>query len=229
MGIGGGYAIFAGAPDCNNTIDASGSTNNINGGVHTNDELKISGSNTVINGSTTYVNALQAHPSTVFNPPAVMSAAITTYPVPYQITDFRPGGSAAAAAGVKYYDFSALAPGQKVDMGPLTSLGYWNSATKTLKAGLYYAKEDIDLSASEITGNVTFVTDVAVGVSKGVISFSGSNHNLTPFSNGLLAYSTYQKQTPLSQQVNCESPGVKFAGSTHNWAGTSSLLPHRST
>lgn len=200
-------------------IDASGSTNNITGGVHSNDELKFNGSTTAINGATTYVNAISAHPSTVFNPAAAVTAAITNYPVPYQIADYRPGGSAAVAAGAQYYNFDVIAPWPEV--------GYRAADHQRV---LEHRHQHPDHRALLRQGGHRPLAEQHErerhlrhrcrprGV-EGDHQFLGVCRRPHPFLQLAAGLSTYQKQVPLAQTVNCEAPGIRFSGSSHNLSG----------
>jgi hypothetical protein len=213
---GAGQAIFAGSTTCQNAIDWSGSTTQVNGGVHTNHDLHVGGSTNVVNGQAAYLSSLDAPPDKItFNPAASNPSQLANpqpYPVRFDIGAYAPSGARASLALSQgtYHD----AGNDKIDMGWLTSRGLWNDATKTLAPGLYYTTNDIDLSASSINGNgVTFV-------SAGQISLSGSEHILTPWDpDGLLAFSNHQKDSDPYSAANCVSPGVKLSGSTHSWAG----------
>ncbi len=66
---------------------------------------------------------------------------------------------------------------------------------------MYCATGKISLSGSDISGNVTFITD-------GKIDLSGSNFTMTPYSKNVLLFST-----------NNGDDAVKLAGSGGNWQG----------
>lgn len=207
-----GPAIFAGSQTCQNTIDLSGSTNNIIGGVHSNNDIKVGGQTNTITGSVTYVTSVDAPPDKItYVPPPPSNPVQTTpisYPVNYQIADYAPGGTkavAAAAAG-KYYSCNC-----KMDKGWLESQGLYNDSTRVLQDGLYYTTDQIDLSASAIIGNaVTFVA-------RKEITFSGSNHRLRPYVDGLLTFTDYTP--PGGAGAQCNTFATKMSGSTHDWQG----------
>lgn len=222
----GGYAIFAGSTTCQNTIDWSGSNTQVLGGVHTNNDLHVGGQSNTIVGSTTYISTVDAppgkityhppppaNPTQLANPPSFPGHADSRYPVDFAVAWYEPTGTRAvpAAAAGEYHN----AANQKIDMGWLEAHGLWNDVTNTVKPGLYYTEADIDLSASDITGDrVTFVSG------GGVISLSGSSHNLTPWDpDGLLVFSNRQDSPNPNSQANCNVAVVKLAGSTHLWNG----------
>jgi Predicted membrane protein (DUF2134). len=214
---GGGSAIFGGSTTCQNTVEWAGSNTSVTGGVHTNRDLKVGGSSNVVNGQGTYLTTVDAPSDKITFNPAVDNptqlAGPLAYPVPFAIADYAPSGARASLAlgQGRYHD----AGNDKIDMGWLQSRGLWNDFTKRLSSGLYYTTNDIDLSASSITGpGVTLVS------ASGQISLSGSSHDLTPWDpDGLLAFSNHQKMTDASHPANCTSAGVKMSGSTHAWAG----------
>ena len=221
----GGYAIFASSTTCNNTVDWSGSTTHVTGGVHTNNDLHVGGQTNVIDGQTTFLTTIDAPVDKItfipdINNPTQLGGPLTysDIGVDYQIEDYQPGGDRAVAAGSDYH----FAGSDKIDMGWLTSRGLWNDTTKTLADGIYYTEDDIDLSASEINGKVTLVS------LDGVISLSGSEHHLTPWDfndpadpdddqDALLMFSNRLKSGGASA---CNTAVIKLAGSEHDWAGT---------
>lgn len=223
VGGGGGYAIFAGSSTCPKTIDWSGSSNNVDGNVHSNNVIDVGGSSNTVTGQGSYVNGSPPGGSNItWNPPTgnPSSSGILPYPVDYDIADYRPGGSSAqAAASVgRYYNFGS----SKIDMGAIDSPGdlygqLWNSSTQTLADGIYRTANDIDLSASDLTGSVTLIADPPAGSSVGVINLGGSNHNLDSFADDLLAFSTYP--APTNSLDGCSSPAIKLSGSGHEWSG----------
>ena len=94
----GGYAIFAGADtSCNGAVelDLSGSSKIINGGVHSNGDIKNTGSSTQINGPVTYFGDVQGddipEATKVYGEPY-------DYPLDVTMDEFVPGGIRASAA-----------------------------------------------------------------------------------------------------------------------------------
>lgn len=201
-------AVYAGSSTCNNTIDLSGSEVNLIGGYHSNNDVKISGSTNYVQGEASYVTSADGGGDKVTYNPAENNPTQTSVveaPPLYDIEDFAPGGSIAAeaqAAG-KYYSCEC-----KIDKGWLESQGLWDDATKTLPSGIYYTTGEISLSANEINGTVTLV-------SRDQISFSGSDHVLRPYYQGLLAFSDYER----SSGSKCSTAVVKLSGSEQNWKG----------
>ena len=216
-----GYALFAGGTCGQETLDWSGSTNVVTGDVHSNDGMDMSGSSNTVNGNTTTVGSVQdGGGGNTFNPPETEGVPWQAWPVMFDASDFLPGGAVETAVGSANYHYTS----NKIDSGELSSQG-WISGS-TLDDGVYVTPDDIDLSDSNLTGNVTFVS-VDPDEGKGVISLSGSDHNLTPYYQNLLVFSdswkdgeSYGYQTPpLSDPPSCTDPAVKLSGSNHSWTG----------
>ena len=55
-GLGADYAVFAGSTTCADVLSFSGADRTINGGVHSNNDMKITGAGTTINGDATHLN-----------------------------------------------------------------------------------------------------------------------------------------------------------------------------
>ncbi len=203
--VAGGYALFADPQGCTDGIQMSGGNISITGGTHSNGDITVSGSNNAVIGSTVYVGSLTNSGSgNSFTPPAV-GGSNTVYPVTFDILDYQPGGAKAVAAAPYYYDAGA----SDINTGWLISQGLLNPPTSVLTDGLYLTTGDINLSGSNLTGNVTFVTFVT---SNGEIKFSGSNHNLQPWdAEGLLAFS--------NETGSCSNAVVNLSGSGSGWTG----------
>ncbi len=207
-GGGGNAAIFAGSETCQNSIDWSGSNVNIFGGVTSNNDVKVGGSTNYVEGILNYVTSIDGPANKItYNPPPPANPVQTSpqnYPVIFDINDYAPGGSKAAAvqSAGKYYSCNC-----KMDIGWLTSNGMYNDSTDTLKDGLYYTTGEIDLSASDIIGNAVTL------VARDKVSFSGSSHTLRPYIDGLLIYTDAQGPN------QCNTAVVKMSGSSHDWSG----------
>lgn len=207
----GGFALFAGADACGPTeLDLTGSSQTINGGIHSNDQLKISGNAATpsqIFGPVTAVTTVQ-HSGVDFydtagNPSSpTQGVSYIGYPVEYKISWYAPGGGEAFAAGADYTAF----PGDKD----------WSN--ETISRGLYYV--DGDVSLHDVTGEG--VTIVATGQ----IRITGTNavNTYHPVNNpagsepydqsGLALFSTYQNES-----ASCNRNAIIWSGSSHNWGG----------
>jgi hypothetical protein len=202
-GGGGSYAVFAGATDCgDHTIDWSGSTNTVVGGVHSNDGIYMGGSDNSVDGDSTAVDdeGSTIGDNNTLDPP-LAQGTVLPYPVPFEIAHYEPGGSKATLAGALYYN----AGNNKIDTGWLESQGLYNSSTKQLDPGIYYTTNDIDISP-DFKGSVTMVT------SNGKISLTGSTQQITPWDpDGLLLFS--------ARDTLCDEYAIKMSGSTNTWEG----------
>jgi hypothetical protein len=205
------HALFAGSSSCNNAINVTGSSAIVSGGVHSNNDMKFSGSDNFIEGSATYVSSVDgAADKITYDPPPPdnpIQIAEVNYPVDFPIDDYAPGGVEAIAA--QNDDDSYYSCDCKMDIGWLTDQGLYDDTNKELQDGLYYTSDEIDINVNTIIGDaVTFVA-------REEISFSGSGQTLAPYVNGLLAYT--DKQKPGGSQ--CASAVISFSGSTQDWSG----------
>ena len=224
-----GYALFAGGVCGKKTLKWSGSSNTITGGVHSNDQMKVSGSSNAVNGDTTTVNGINVSGSSnTFDPPATTPFPPPPWPVTFDINDFLPdgfqggNGSVAATVGFGFYHFWD----GKIDTGVLIDQGWFDPVSKVLDDGVYVATEDINVSGSDVTGTVTLVT-APTEEGKGIIKFSGSNQNLDPYYQGLLAFSDAWKggtgypwnPEPPDHPDCLQTDGIHFSGSNQEWDG----------
>lgn len=213
------YALFTGGTHCNNSLSVTGSSSSVTGNVHSNSDIQVSGSSNTIHGNGSALGTAPGPPQVQWipaagNPEAV--AAPLDYPVTYDTAAFAPGGAKAVAAGAEYHDFGS----SDIDIAALTDAGLWDASSSTVTSGIYYTTGSISLSASTMTGTVTFVTDPSLGTNDGTISMSGSGHTLEPYDpSGLLMFSNHQKQIPLSRNANCTSDAVSLSGSGMDWTG----------
>ena len=209
-----GQVMFAGGVCGPETLKWSGSTNTINGDVHSNDGMIISGSVNTVNGATKATAVIDVTGSgNTFNPPRQDGVPAEAWSVTFESSDFLPGGPVEATVGSAYYHYWD----GKIDTSVLDSQGWWDPVTKTLDTGVYVATDDIDLSDQFLNGTVTLVT-APDGSKKGVINLSGSDHDLHPYYMGLLAFSDAwygSAVTPDCHQVD----GIKLSGSDNTWNG----------
>jgi Flp pilus assembly protein TadG len=215
----GGYAIFAGADSsCNGGVelDLTGATKIIDGGVHSNGDLKITGNDedTDINGPITYVGDIQPSPY----PGSERLFEALDYPIDVSITEFSPGGTRAEAAADQGEYHSAV--GDDIDDSWMQNNGKLDPVTGEITAsGIYFTDGDIDLNNVVVANGVkvTFVSD------NGQIHIRGSG-DVTAYepivggSNdpGLLMYSTYRE--PPSGPT-CTGNAVQWSVSAGTWTG----------
>lgn len=210
-GLGADYAVFAGSTTCADALSFSGADRTINGGVHSNNDMKITGAGTTVNGEATHLNGDSPAGNIAFNPsvnnPRKLDNPLV-YPESFEIEDYAPGGAKAALAQSQFRYHNAGSSDINVTWLTL-SLAY-NPLTKTIAPGLYYTSGDIDLSGHGYNAaGATFVT------SAGEIHFNGNNFSFTPWDpEGLLLFSN-------KNQASCNSGQavVKLNGNTHSWTG----------
>jgi hypothetical protein len=167
------YTIWANSTKHKDAIHWSGSKNVVNGNVHSNNDIKVSGSSNMIIGTTEYVsdftdssekNTFTETPIQVFPKP---------FPVQYKISDYAPGGPEAIAAeneGKYHY----------------ISKNFHSSSSDVVLDGLYYVKGNVKLSGSNISGVFTIVSEENIDV-------SGSDYNGIAYLNNLLLFSGKEK------------------------------------
>ena len=203
----GGYALFAWG-ECAPPFELAltGSQQVIDGGVHSNGGLKLSGSNdptkpSIILGPVTYVDTINVNGVIDDYPPMGVDIIGEQVPNPlplpgrYDIADYRPGGKYApgGAEAVPAYHYSS------------TDKSY----AGIVPDGLYFVDGDLDLSAVQAT-KATFVAT-------GQISLIGSVNTLDePYlDNGLGIFSNYLE----GGSDKCNETAIKWAGSDNNWSG----------
>lgn len=209
--LGGPYAIFAGSKTCADAISFSGANRTINGGVHSNNDMKITGAGTTINGDSTFLNGSVPSGNITYNPstdnPRRLNESLD-YPEVFEIGDYAPGGSKAllALSQLRYH----YAGSANIDISWLTLNLAYNPATKTIAPGLYYTSGNIDLNGNGYNApGATFVT------SGGDIQFNGNNFSFSAWDpDGLLLFSN-------KNQTSCSSGQavIKLNGNTHSWVG----------
>lgn len=212
----GGYALLAFGPDsCSGGVelDLSGASKIINGGIHSNGDIKITGSSTEINGVVTYLGASDYEPSTQLESPP-------PNPMEIEMEEFEPGGDRAQTAADlgNYID----ATGNDIDNNYLTANGYATGSggnVEITKPGIYYTDGDISLNSATAAGGVK-VTFVA----HGQISVNGSGdftayESITGTANdpGILMFSTYLH--PDDGGPTCTGSAIQWSVSSGTWTG----------
>ncbi|MDJ0923974.1 MAG: pilus assembly protein TadG-related protein [Acidimicrobiia bacterium] len=196
-------SIFALGDTCStwgkDQIDISGSNQMIYGGVHSNDGIRVGGSDNDFGPSNppvdkvTYVSYFNnGGGGNTFDPTYPQSIGNQPSPVNFALADYQPGSANALAAGSEYYFRNG-----EIDGSYIESRG----------DGLYYSRDNIKLD-KEITANVTLVAE-------GVIEVSASNQNLNPYVDGLLAFGGHV----YSGDEQCDKFVVSMGGSTNDWTG----------
>lgn len=218
----GGYAIFAGADEsCSGGVelDLSGASKIINGGVHSNGDLKVSGASTTINGDVTYFGSVSGPV-----PPGAtqLTGDPLDYPLDVAMKEFLPGGTRASAA---------VSPGEYHNAGSNDITNTWmknnghavssgGTGIRIVDSGIYFTSGDIDLTkvSADPDVRVTFVSD------NGQIHVTGEGSDLAayepvtggPDDPGLLMFSSYQ-EPPAGP--TCTGNAIQFSLSNVTWTG----------
>ena len=133
--------------------------------------------------------------------PDVSQVSPERFPVPYGIDDYKPGGSAATAAGENYHNCAG---------------NFHVSDPDTTLAGLYYVTGDVEFSGSNLRGMFTIVTE-------GAIHISGSKHNYAAYADDLL-FLTNGSSLKLSGSENSLSGSIYVPKGTIHLSGSSNTL-----
>jgi hypothetical protein len=212
----GGYALLAYGPSsCGGGVelDLSGASKIINGGIHSNGDIKITGASTEINGDVTFLGSSNYSPSTQLGQPPVN-------PVDVEMSEFEPGGARAEAAAAKG-DY-VYAAGNDITNSYMIANGYATGASGNItitESGIYFTDGDISFNNASVAEGKT-VTFVA----HGQISVSGSGHFTayesltgTDTDPGLLMFSTFKH--PDDGGPTCTGNAVQWSMSSGTWTG----------
>jgi len=167
-----------------------GSTGEIEGLVHSNSSINISGSQLSIDGPVEYV--------TVFNqriwqlelsePPTQVTPS--DFPIAFDFADFAPGGPVATAVGDAYHDMTSAC-----------GSGRWHPPGQ-LDSGVYYVPCDVQIQGPQLGGRTTIVAD-------GKIAVFGRRAVFDPYYDGLLFLSN---STDATKAIQFSDAAGKFLG-----------------
>jgi Flp pilus assembly protein TadG len=209
-----GYAIWAHArfnnPNCMRVIDWSGSTTNVTGNVHSNGNINVGGSDNRVVGRVENVSGYYSGGGNNRLTPTVVPYA-PDWPVEINLADYQD----------ELWNYSCIPDpclirprGRAAELADVEGKYYVKNGSYTFQAsdpdGLYYVKGDFYFSISSVTKRITVVAE-------GSIDISGSNHNLSPYIDGILFYSNALRSGGADKV--CNEAVIKMAGSTHSWAG----------
>lgn len=159
--------IWAGSTTCSDTVNWTGSSGYVEGGIFSNNEIKFGGggNGNVIVGPTEAVNNVQtsAAENATFDPAPVTGVEEQDNPLGhYRVNDFAPGGWVAERAAQYQAIFSSADDPDFSD-----GRGEWslNGSRRTLE-GLYFVDGDVQLG-NGLSYGVNGVTIVATGEIKG--------------------------------------------------------------
>jgi Flp pilus assembly protein TadG len=189
-------AIFAGAGSCSGPptptgLQLNGGPTNVIGDIESNGFLNNYGSGT-ITGSAIYGSGAGCT-SNISG--ATNSGGSIAFPYSYTTASF---GTCT---------FGSLTTAGDLNLGTVGP--FWDTGGPsggTLVSGVYCANGNINASASNMTGRVTFVAT-------GQVIISSSTAHLTAFSNGVLAYSTATGNCHSNQAIIVGNSNVSLSGS----------------
>ena len=198
-------AFYAGSTTCGEkTFEWSGSGSQVTGAVHSNDELKIGGNNTVT-GQGSYVEKVIDPSETDWRPSAgnPSQTAVKAVPVTFDINDYAPVSLGGTRSSAPDYHWT---PGI-MDEAWFSTSGLYDPVKNTLTPGTYYAGGGFDFGSLEGTdGKVTLVTP-------GQVKFSASNVAFEAYEDNLLVFSDHH------EPGKCDTFGIDISASNMRWAG----------
>jgi Flp pilus assembly protein TadG len=192
-------AIFAGSTACagsacGDALCFQGQGNDIQGDLHSNGSIFVSGNNTTSVGNVEYGNSCSPHSVNggVVTTSGPTNVATQPYPLSWTAADFT----------CNYYPSG----GNITNTGSWWQSGNWYS-TGVLKPGVYCSTGGVGLqiNGSNITGNITLVSD-------GPIQINGNSTNFTAYRNNVLAYTSY---APASSSTAV----IQFGNDSLTWTG----------
>lgn len=179
------YALWSNGQTCKTTFDWSGANNQIIGDSHSNQEIGITGSGTVIMGYVEYVTTVGLPGNVTLIPAAgnPIQTYVTELGPMFNFADYAPGGSraiAAQAAG-KYHYYS----------------GDMEVSGDTGLDGLYFIEGDLKTG-----GNLESLSGTATIVAAGTIRINGNSLILAPYVDQLALFSNKDYGTDRCQSSN---------------------------
>jgi hypothetical protein len=208
--LGGPYAVFAGSTTCADAVAFSGANRTVNGGVHSNNDMRVRSHGTVLNGEVTFLNGDPPAGNITVTPSVNNPRRISTnlpYPEVFDIADYAPlGEKGLLATGLLKYHYFPV----EINETFLAGRGLLNPLTRTMAPGLYYTPGDVHLNISGYSGSgVTIVS------ANGDIHLNGNNLTFTPWDpDGLLLFSNKDQDSCSAGQAV-----IKLDGNTHSWTG----------
>jgi len=188
----GGYAIWAHGNTCKVEMDWSGGGGLIDGNVHSNGSVKVSGTGKMVTGICEYVTSVQDNTSDITY---VQTAYNAEWPIRWYIEDYRPGGDAALLAQAEGKYFEHICDTWKI-----------SSSEHTIAEGLHYCHGNVDISGNQQLGHVTIVAE-------GEIKLSGSDCTYEAYMDGLLFFSN--KVLPPETMCNNSVIDMTVQGGTY--------------
>lgn len=210
-------ALWAGATECGVALDWTGSKGHIIGGMHTNGDSKIQGSQDglIVEGPVTSVG-ITIGEKVDFDTTPIEGAPVQEFPLSYlKIDDYKPGGKIAISVPL-YHGIvkPADAPNKEYTDNGKGDGGTWKPDNREIE-GMYYVYGDVVIGT-----NVKFgpkgVTVIATGTidMQNPDGISYYNEAVGPDGGGILAYTT-RKSKNCGEDVihisasNIQTPPVK--------------------
>lgn len=223
-----GYAIFGGGPSCGFVTDISAAGITVNGGIHSNDDIKIQGSTggSTVNGPITWLGSDNIGGLAGNNSQSQLTGPAVPYPPPLEELSFSmfdvPTTSSfthpmtSGTWNLVNYGTTNITWNRLADDGYVISTGNGNNAVRRFStSAIFVTKGTVDLSPN---GNAGITTDPGVGVTfvSGGRFSTKKDIELKPywgrdagFGPGLLAYAgVNQPETCSTGQGHFGSTGV---------------------
>lgn len=171
--------------ECGNTIDFSGSDVTVDGSMHSNNEMKLTGASHVVReGPITLSNPGLVEGSPSFDPPELEPSAPSpkltfeaNNPLLIEYALYRPGGEVWEAIPAAYRTYI------DADHPEMGSNGTWAPQNEQLE-GLYMVEGDI-----QVKNGVTYGPEGVTMIATGTIDFDGDSvdpNSLTHYYNGIM-------------------------------------------
>ena len=219
-----GYAIFGQTSSCGGfDVDVSGSTSLINGGVHSNDDIKITGSFMEVNGPITWFDGENLDSVSGDNTQIQLTGSPLGYPPPLDELSFSMFNVSTRS---NFTDDITTGSWNLVNYGStditwsrLVTDGYADDATKEITtSAIYVTSGSVDLNPA---GNVPISTASGIGVTFVAgrdIDFKKADVNAywgedSGFGPGLLAYGG------ATQSPACNRTDIQTAANAFRWNG----------
>jgi RHS repeat-associated protein/uncharacterized repeat protein (TIGR01451 family) len=165
-------AIWANSTTNSPQFSWSGSHNRITGIVHSNGDLRVTGSDNRAD-TAEYAGVLDVRGASTNLVASPSKVGQVEMPVSFRAADYAPGGSGTAALSAdSYFDESSKCSSP-------TSTFAISGANRELAPGVYYVPCNVSVSGTNLRGQVTIAAT-------GKVSVSGSGHNLRSYADGLL-------------------------------------------
>ncbi len=214
-------AIFAisNVKECTNTVQTSGSTQYIEGGIFSNNEIAFTGSSTTIVGGVEAVSDVKADPAGKIDYSVAPVFPSEERPDPfasiYLFNDFTPTGRVVLAAqdlDAKQADFTFKYTTVLSDDPAIKGKGTW-TPTGALE-GMYYVEGNVDLDKVTSIG-LEGVTIAATGMISGS-KIAQLHYYAYPGASGIMLISNVQAPADCK---GAGSNGIKVSGNSTTWHG----------